>query len=117
LLLASLLIANASASGDFAARVKAGKDAIATAAGREYDRMLVPTLQAAVPRCIPQGSSGHIGKFTLVGSVSLGGAVSAIEVQPETVTSRCFALQIGGATLPPSPSSNYPLIIEMDVTP
>lgn len=111
------LTACAAVAEDFSGRVKAGNAAIATPAGKAYDASLGSAVQSAMLKCVPPGSSGHLGKFALVGTVSSNGIVSAIEVQPATETSKCFAEQFSAASLPTPPSAPYPLTVEMTVNP
>jgi hypothetical protein len=112
-----VLLVGPATAGDFASRLAAGNKAAATTAGKPYDKLLGPIIQAAMLSCAPPGSSGHLGNFALVGTISASGKLSSVEVLPPTATSGCFAEQIKHSTFAPPPSAPYPLAIEMTVSP
>ena len=104
-------------AADFSERVKVGNDVSSSPAGKSYERSLGPIFQEAMLVCIPPGSTGHLGEFALVGTISALGNVSNVEVRPSTTTSVCFAEQVERATFPEPPSAPYPLTVEMNVVP
>ncbi len=91
----------------FAARVKTGKEALATPEGRQYESYWGETMRAILAACVPPGSTdpADLGSFTFVADVSDSGTVSSVEVSPATDVSRCFALQFGKTDLPSPPAS------------
>jgi hypothetical protein len=92
-------------AGDFAARVKAGKQALASPEGQQYEVSWGEIMQTILTTCIPIGSSdpANLGRFTFVADVSASGLVSSFEVNPSTAVSRCFALHFAKARLPRPP--------------
>lgn len=102
-----LLIAGIAQAGDFSARAKLGKATLATAEGRKYEASWGAAIVSSMEACVPAGSTSpaNLGRFTFVGDVSSNGAVSAIEVQPSTRVSRCFAEHLGKTQVPPPPPS------------
>lgn len=92
---------------DFAARVKAGKQALASPEGQKYEQSWGEVVQSILTTCIPIGSTDptNLGRFTFVADVSTSGSVSSVEVKPSNTVSRCFALHFGKARLPKPPTS------------
>ena len=90
---------------DFSARVKAGKQSLASPEGQKYEASWGAVMQTILPVCIPLGSTSpaNLGKFTFVANVSSTGLVSSVEVEPSTDVSRCFAQHFNNAHLPPPP--------------
>ncbi len=115
-------IAGFAYTDDFQNRLEAGRQALQTSEGKVYEKSLSPTIVRAMGECVPPGPPDQTGAFSLVGYVNPSGTVSAIEVQPSTPASRCFAGKIGKATLPtppfvPSRYKAFPLTIDMEIIP
>jgi hypothetical protein len=111
-------------ASDFAARVKAGKQAVASPEGQQYERSLGAVMKSILTTCIPKGSTdpANLGTFTFVADVSVAGLVSSVEVDPSTAVSQCFALHFGRAHLPKPPTSLMkgeilPVADDIEVTP
>ena len=106
-------------AGDISARIAESKAAEASPEGREFTRSLWPVYGTAMRNCVPPGSNdpANLGAFVLVGRMSRDGRLTDVEVQPETKISRCFAAQLYQAHFPSPPKSDYPVHIEMKVTP
>jgi hypothetical protein len=98
---------SADRTSDFAARSKAGKQALASPEGQQYERSWGEVMQAILTTCIPIGSTdpANLGRFTFVADVSAEGSVSSVEVEPRNAVSRCFALHFAKAQLPKPPTS------------
>jgi len=105
LFVSTILIVGAAHASDFAARAKAGKQALASSAGQQYEESWGEVMGNILHTCIPIGSTdpANLGKFTFVADVSSSGVVSSVEVEPSTKVSRCFAQQFGKARLPRPP--------------
>jgi hypothetical protein len=105
LIVSIVLAAGTAYANDFAARAKAGKQALATPEGKKYEDSWGEVMGGILQTCIPLGSTdpGNLGRFTFVADVSSSGSVSSVEVQPVTRVSRCFAEQFGKANLPRPP--------------
>lgn len=100
------LLSSSAPAEDFDARQKAGEAALADKKGQQYVATWGAAMQTSLPTCIPVGSTSpeNLGTFTFVANVDATGTVSAIEVQPSTAVSRCFAEKFSRAQLPPPPS-------------
>jgi hypothetical protein len=98
---------SADRTSDFAARNKAGKQALASPEGQQYEKSWREVMQSILTTCIPIGSTdpANLGRFTFVADVSASGSVSSVEVEPSNAVSRCFALHFGKARLPKPPTS------------
>lgn len=98
---------SADRANNFAARVKAGKQALASPEGQHYEESWGEAMGNILHTCIPIGSSdpGNLGRFTFVADVSASGMVSSVEVEPSNKVSRCFVLHFGKARLPKPPTS------------
>src|SRR6266478_2114449 len=109
-LLALLLLPAVATGVDFAAREKAGKDALASAEGQKYEASWGEVIGAVLRSCVSPGSTSpaNLGKFTFVADVDAAGGVSSVDVSPSTEVSRCFAKRFGASRLPPPPSSSRP---------
>ena len=107
LVLSLLLLAGPGEAGDITNRIAAGKVALASEEGQRYEASWGAVISAAMTACIPPGSplAANLGKFTFVGDVSPVGIVLAVEVEPSTVLSRCFARHFTNANLPAPPST------------
>ena len=110
------LITTSAPAENFAARVDAGKIALAGAEGQSYETSFGPAIRKALLPCAAMNSTSQTngGKFTFVADVSRSGSASSIEVDPVTSVSRCFAQHFAGAQLPPPPrmrnrSSMFPV--------
>src|SRR5882757_9481336 len=124
LVLTLLFFSGTAIAGDFDARVKAGKKALASVTGQAYEASWGPVMKTTLPACLPLGakSPATLGKFTFVADVAPSGLVSAVEVKPSTAVSLCFAQRFNGAQLPPPPvspraGSLFPVADEIEVTP
>lgn len=124
LLLPLLAVTVAAHATDFPDRVREGKAAAASTAGKQYDESLGPVIGEAMRACISVGSTAesNLGAFTLVGEVSDSGAIFSVEVQPVTAVSKCFAKQFEKAHLPSPPrlsgtTTGFPITVEMKVVP
>ena len=120
--LAVLLAGTPAFAGDgIARRIEAGRQAIATPAGRAWDAALTPHIQAAMQACAPRDAPGaHLGSFVLVGDVDASGRISDVAVEPASPVARCFARRFAAGALPAPPSAPggaYPALVEMTVTP
>jgi len=119
-----VLLSTTTLADDFVSRVAEAERASSTPQGKKYDDSLGPAADAAIRTCVPPGtlSEAHLGKFRLVGYVAHSGAISAVEVQPETEVSLCFARQFAQAHFAPPPesggsASGFPITVEMRVLP
>ncbi|HUJ16379.1 MAG TPA: hypothetical protein VL197_00115 [Nitrospirota bacterium] len=94
-------------ANEFAARVKSGKEALATPEGQQYASSWGESMKAILTSCVLPGLTdpANLGRFTFVADISASGTISSIEVSPITEVSRCFALQFGKAQLPSPPMS------------
>ena len=108
-------------ASDFASRLKAGKLALTTSSGKNYEHSWGEVMQASLASCVPIGSTSPatLGKFTFVANVSFSGSVSDVEVRPVTAVSQCFAKYFGGAQLPAppgiSPGGYFPVADSVEV--
>jgi hypothetical protein len=123
LVIIALFVCSPAIASDFSSRVVAAKQAAMSTAGTQYDAALGPHIAAAMQSCIPPGStdSANLGSFRLVGYVASSGALMAVEFQPQTKVSACFAGRFRNAVLPAPPRhaspEGYPIVVEMQVTP
>ncbi len=109
---------------DFAARVKVGKQTLASPEGQQYEASWGESMQTILTTCIPIGSTNpaNLGRFTFVADVSASGVISSVEVQPSNTVSRCFAQHFGKARLPRPPmplnaSGLLPIADDIVITP
>ena len=109
---------------EFSARVKSGKEVLATPEGQLYASSWGETMKGILTTCVPLGSTdpANLGRFTFVADVSASGAVSSVDVGPITDVSRCFAFQFGKAQLPAPPPAllkgeKLPVADDIIVTP
>jgi hypothetical protein len=102
-----LTLAMAASASDFSARERTGKAASASPEGQSYQKSWGQVIGAAMHACIPVGSESpsNNGKFAFVANINAAGIVSAVEVQPVTTVSNCFAKQFAASTLQPPPAS------------
>ena len=119
-----VFLSTAALADDFVSRVAAAERASSTPQGKKYDDSLGPAADAAIRTCVPPGSlsQAHRGKFKLVGYVADSGVISAVEVQPETEVSVCFAKHFAQTRFAPPPesgssTSGFPITVEMSVLP
>ena len=112
-----------SADSSFDVRVRTGKDALSSPDGKNYELSIFPAVRKAMSGCVPPGSAAvsNLGNFTLVGLVSRSGTISAIEVEPHTHVSDCFAQKFRESQLPMPPivppTDKFPITVEMSVKP
>jgi hypothetical protein len=111
-------------AGDFAARVKAGKQALSSPEGQQYESSWGEVMQKILTTCIPIGSTNpaNLGRFTFIADVSASGLVSSVEVEPSNTVSRCFAQHFGNARLPKPPMTlmkgkMLPVADDIEITP
>ena len=102
---------------DVAARMKAGKEALATPEGQKYEVSWGEVMGAVLRGCIPPGSTSpaNLGNFTFVADVDRIGTVSSVEVRPSTHVSRCFAKRFRASKLPQPPIGSHGLFPISDV--
>lgn len=119
-----LLISGVAYGSNFELRVTEGKESASTPQGAKYEKEMGPFIGKTMRACIPPDSksTANLGTFTLVGYVDPSGKVLAVEVQPLTEVSKCFASQFQKQLLPTPPkisktSSRFPITIEMSVVP
>ena len=120
----ALLLCAAAPADEFQRRIGAANLIYATPGGTRYQLAISPYIDKVIQACIPPGKQppGALGKFIFVADVTKAGQVSAPEVQPATGVSQCFLAQFSRIPLPPPPLPtdariNYPIVIEMNVTP
>jgi hypothetical protein len=111
-------------ASNFATRVKAGKQALASPEGQQYEESWGEVMQKILTTCIPIGSPdpANLGRYTFVADVSPSGLVSSVEVEPSTTASRCFALHFEKARLPQPPMALeegglFPITDDIVITP
>ncbi len=122
LLLASLALPAAARADDFDNRIGAGNLVFATPDGVKYEKAYAPFVTAALAPCVPASGPANLGKFIFVADVTRAGAVTNGAVRPATAVSQCFAAHLTQNRLPPPPlpsyaKINYPLVIELNLTP
>jgi hypothetical protein len=105
ILLPIIFVVGTAYAGDFASRAKAGKQALATPEGQQYEQSWGEVMGSVLHTCIPAGSTdpANLGRFTFVADVSSSGVLSSVEVEPSTTVSRCFAREFSKARLPQPP--------------
>jgi hypothetical protein len=105
LLISIIFFVGVAQAGDFAARVKVGKQTLANPKGQQYEESWGEIMHTILTTCIPKGSSdpANLGRFTFVANVSASGLVSSVEVDPSTAVSRCFNLHFSKVRLPRPP--------------
>ena len=108
----------------FALRIGQANTAVRTPRGMQYEQTLGPFVQQAIEACVPLGAAtpGTLGKFIFVANVTSDGTVVAPDVQPKTSVSECFAAHFAQETLSPTPvppeaNFNYPIVVELKVSP
>jgi hypothetical protein len=105
-------------------RIAAGRDALSSPTGKKYELALFPAVQKSLNACVPVGSISpeNLGKFTVVAEVSQSGVATLVDAGPHTRVSSCFAKHFRTARLPappppPAGRGNFPIAIEINVTP
>jgi hypothetical protein len=71
-------------AGDFAARVKAVKQALSSPGGQQCESSLGEVIQKILTTCIRIGSTdpANFGRFSFIADVSVSGSVSPVDVNP-----------------------------------
>jgi hypothetical protein len=108
----------------FQQRIGAANFMQKTPQGAAYAQGFTPLVQAAIQSCIPPGTKppGSLGTFIFVANVTKVGEISAADVQPRSTVAACFAANFAQNHLPPPPLPadariDYPIVVEVDVTP
>lgn len=122
-ILALLLVfsAHLAFADDFYARAMAGRAASQTPIGSKFDQSLMPLLDEAAQHCDPPGTklpADELGQFALVGDITPAGKLIDVETKPQTPVTACFARELATHLFQPPPRpGNYPILIQLNVTP
>jgi len=119
-LIFTLALAQTARADEFATRVAAGRTAAATPAGDEFALSVTPMLQEIDSICDPPGTilpAAELGPLDLVGDITPTGALTNVEIRPQTAVSACFAKHLAARHFTPPPwQGNYPLFIHLVVS-
>jgi hypothetical protein len=115
-----LALAQAARADEFTARVAAGRAAAATPAGDEFGLSVTPMLQSIDSLCDPPGMilpAAELGPLDLVGDITPTGALTNVEIRPQTAVGECFAKHLAARHFAPPPwQGNYPLFVHLVVS-
>ena len=118
-LLASLLaLALAACGPDLATRYENGNRALSAGDGAMYFVVISPRLQQALNRCIPAGTPGASPMLVLVADVDATGAVSDLDLEPDSAGTDCVREQLLARPWPRPPlapgATRFPVGLRVD---
>ena len=99
----SLAMTLSACGPSLATRYEQGNRALSWGDGAMYFVVISPVLQAALNRCIPQGTQGASPVLVLVADVDAGGVAHDLDVEPDSPGTECLAQRLTADPLPKPP--------------
>jgi hypothetical protein len=114
-----VLLASQIAAADMAERVAAGRSALNSTEGREYNTRIMGLVPQVMRNCAPpSATTGADWRLSLVGNISANGDIRDIEVEPANAVTNCLVEHFGKTKLPAPPGSSagdkgFPMLVEL----